>query len=100
MMDFLAIAYNYEKGKRNGSILAIVAFVLFLIFFKPLVWVIKVTGIFSLLQWMQLIDSHGDFSFVALFVYMIGLVVLLAAISIVHGIFSAISDFLIGLGNK
>ncbi|MEX3623682.1 hypothetical protein [Viridibacillus arvi] len=100
MMDLITIFAAHEQGKRNGSIHFLVAFVLFLIFFKPIVWIMKVTGVFSLLQWMKLITPQGYFSFEAGFLYILALVALFAVISVVSYVCSEISDFFIDLGNK
>lgn len=100
MMDLLNIVYQKEQGTRNGSLHGILAIVIFLVLFKPIVWILKVTGIFSLLQWMRLIDAHGYFDFVALFVYFMGFIALILVWRAVYIIYDSISDYLIGLGNK
>lgn len=102
MLDWISIYLNYERGKASGhgGFRFIIAFVLFLILFKPIVWLMKVTGIFSLLQWTGLIDTQGSFSFEMAFVYIMLFFVLGLVLAMVGYIWSTITTFLIAHGNK
>lgn len=102
MLDMLSVYLNYERGKASGhgGLRFIVAFVLFLIFFKPIVWVMKITGIFALIQWTGLIDPQGMFSFEMAFVYFMLFAVFIFTVCIIGIFFSWLSTFLISSGNR
>lgn len=102
MLDVLSVFLNYERGKASGygGFRFIVAFVVFLILFKPIVWLMKITGIFNLLQWTGLIDPQGMFSFEMAFVYFMLFGVFLVGLVIIGSVFSWLSMFLIAQGNK
>ena len=102
MLELFSVYLNYERGKASGhgAFRFVVAFVLFLIFFKPIVWLMKVTGVFALIQWTGLIDPQGMFSFEMAFVYFMLFFVFLIAVCVIGLVFSGISSFLITQGNK
>lgn len=103
MMDYLSVYLSYKQGQRAGSPVGLkflYGFIIFLILFKPIVWVLKVTGIFALLQLLGLINAQGEFSFLGLFGWLIALSVLAIVLKIVGSILFGISNFLIGIANK
>jgi hypothetical protein len=103
MLNYLSIFLSYKQGQRNGSIPGLYALLgigVFLLLFKPIVWVLKVTGIFSLLQWMGLINEQGYFDFVAAFLYLVGFVVLAGVLALIGTILFGLSSFLIGKAHK
>ncbi len=103
MMDYLSIFLSYKQGRRNGTPVGLkflVGFFIFLLLFRPIVWVLKVTGIFSLLQWIGLINEKGYFDFVSLFILLVCLFILAGVLSVVGTVLFGISSFLIGRSNK
>lgn len=103
MMDYLSVFLSYKQGQRQGSPTGfkfLIGFLLFLLLFKPIVWVLKVTGIFSLLQWVGLINEQGYFDFVSLFILLVCLAILAVVLSVISVIFFGISSFLIGRAIK
>lgn len=103
MMDYLSIFLSYKQGKKHGTPVGLkflIGFVVFLLLFKPIVWVLKVTGIFSFLQWIGLINEQGYFDFVSLFILLVCVAILAGVLSVIGAVLFSISNFLIGRANK
>lgn len=102
MMDLLCVALNAGPGRAKSGAFTKVFITVFLclLAFKPLVWVMKITGIFSLLQWMNLINEQGYFSFEVTLVYLFFFAMGCIALTVIGSILMSISGFLVEQGNK
>lgn len=100
MMDFVNIAYQYNRGKESGHLPTLLIIIGFFLLFKPIVFIMKITGIFALLQWVGLINEHGYFDFVTAALFLLYFVLFMIVAKIVFWIFFGISNFLISISNS
>lgn len=69
---------------HKGAKYAIVAFVLFCIFFRPISFILKITGINALMRTIGLLDNKGMFSFEMALVYCILFVAFFSIFGFIH----------------
>lgn len=83
-----------------GAKIAIVGFILFCIFFKPISILLKITGINALMQAVGLLDDNGMFDFGVALIYSIAFILLFSIVGAVYVFFSDLKHKQYAKNNK
>lgn len=83
-----------------GAKYAIVAFILFCIFFEPISFILKITGLNALMRQVGLLNSNGMFSFEMALMYSILFVLFAFVVGIVYSFYTNIKYRQIAKKNK
>lgn len=74
-----------------GTKYGIAAVILFCLFFKPISFILKITGIYALMKQIGLLDANGMFRFEIAFIYSILAITIFSVIGMVYVFFSNLS---------